>query len=230
MLRYFVVKENSLCLFKIRLLQCRVHPVHDIIKHCNFAVSFMVFYASLCKRIFLGNVVSKPYLLFKWWIALFLLSNQILSLMNHTLHSTGRTNKASKYWIYATHWGHILITIAVNLDAILVFARYTIQRSKIYMNKRHPHYESCHTTLKLSIALTATAYPLALFVTLIYWSFLFDFTQHYNWGLGFYINLAVHALQVRLSSLEKCLWNQICSAFWSTVYIPLLCLIYNDLC
>ena len=74
-----------------------------------------------------GNVVTRSYLIYKWIVALFLVANQILSLTLHSLHSIGHPGRAGKYWIFATHWGLILVVVAFNLDAILVLARYIIQ-------------------------------------------------------------------------------------------------------
>ena len=115
-----------------------------------------------------GNVVTRSYLIYKWFVALFLVANQLLSLTLFSVDSHGHVRKEAKYMIYATHWGFILVTVALNLDAILVLGRYVIQQSHVSMNKRRPHYESCHRTLKLSMGLTATAYPNALFVTVMF--------------------------------------------------------------
>ena len=74
-----------------------------------------------------GNVVTRCYLIYKWIMALFLFANQILSLTLYTIGSSGHPGRAGKYMIYATHWGFVLIVAALNLDAILVLARYIIQ-------------------------------------------------------------------------------------------------------
>ena len=98
--------------------------------------------------------------------------------------------------IYATHWGFILIVTSTTLDAILVLLRFSVERSSVQMEKRKPHYEECHVCLKISIWLTATSYPSALFVTVAFWSFLYDYGQEFHFNLGSWINLSVHLFQV----------------------------------
>lgn len=102
----------------------------------------------------------------------------------------------NKYWIYATHWGYVLITVALLWDAILVLARFSFQNKSTYLRKQNPYFEKCHLGLKLSILLTSTAYPMALFVTIAFWTFLFDFSADFHFNLGGYINLSVHLFQV----------------------------------
>ena len=177
----------------------------------------------------LDHKVTKSYLIYKWALATFLLANQVLSLTNFYVTSVGNRNKSSKYWIYATHWGFILITLAVCLDAILVFARYSIER--VSQRKRNPHYEQCHPVLKISIACTAMAYPLALFVTLIFWSFLFDYNRDFQWSLAAYINFAVHLFQVpKYTYLKKtkCVKYPL-SAFFAPQLLQNLAAIVTDL-
>ena len=86
-----------------------------------------------------GNVVTLSYLIYKWIMALFLIANQILSFILFFLDSSGHPGRAGKYWLFATHWGFILIVVAFNLDAILVLARYIIQvrLSQIVINNTH---------------------------------------------------------------------------------------------
>ncbi len=180
-------------------IPCIFGQVADLKAHYDRAFIESLMKMNVCYSFFAGNVVSRAYLIYKWAVALFLLINQIISLMNNFYHATGSSNRASKYWIYATHWGFISITLAVTLDAILVLARYVSQRERAYKN-HNPHYEQCHAMLKISMSLTATAYPLALFVTLIFWTFLFDFENGMSWSLGSYVNLAVHLFQVHKSS------------------------------
>ena len=37
--------------------------------------------------------------------------------------------RESKYWIFLTHWGFIVITVALCLDAILVLIRFGFEKS-----------------------------------------------------------------------------------------------------
>ena len=159
-------------------------------------------------------------------MALFLIANQILSLTWFSYGSRGHVNRASKYWVYATHWGFVLITVAFNLDAILVLARYLVQQSNVSINKRHPHYESCHGVLRLSMALTATAYPMALFVTLMFWSFLYNFNEPFELTVGSYVNLAVHLLQTIVALMDTFvssrpwrLWHAWCPMLCGLIYM-----------
>ena len=98
--------------------------------------------------------------------------------------------------IFLTHWGYVVITLAVTFDACLVTHRIVKQRSKVFMKRKHAKPEECDWILKLSIFLTAMAYPMALFVTLMYWSFLFDFSAHFVLDKWSYLNLIVHLMQV----------------------------------
>ena len=173
-----------------------------------------------------GNVVTRSYLIYKWFVALFLVANQLLSLTLFSVDSHGHVRKASKYMIYATHWGFVLVTVAFNLDAILVLGRYVIQQSHVSMNKRRPHYESCHRTLKLSMGLTATAYPNALFVTVMFWAFLYDYSQPFVLTWHSYVNLAVHLLQsvivlidTLVSSRPWRLWHAWCPMLCGLTYM-----------
>ena len=70
------------------------------------------------------------------------------------------------------------------------------------MKKRQPFYENSHFLLKTSIGLTATAYPTALFVTLVFWSFLFNYNETFHFNLGSWINLTVHLFQVSIYCKE----------------------------
>jgi hypothetical protein len=127
---------------------------------------------------------------------MFMIANQVLSLWHMEDTSRG-SNKFSKYLIFATHWGLLFIVASLLLDACLVLARYNVENSKTYMDKREPHYEKCHGLLKFSTWLTATAYPAALFVTVMFWAFLFDFNKTFVFNTGSYLNLAVHLFQVK---------------------------------
>jgi len=170
------------------------------------------------------NKVSKAYLVFKWFIALFLFSNQILSFWyNFDKHLN--PDFGEKYMIYATHWGFILITLSTILDAILVLVRYSIERSQVYMKKRQPFYENSHFLLKTSIGLTATAYPTALFVTLVFWSFLFNYNETFHFNLGSWINLTVHLFQTLIALIDTFvssrpwrLWHIWCPMVFGLVY------------
>ena len=127
---------------------------------------------------------------------MFLLVNQIISITDYEFKFRRNPASAEKYMIYATHWGFILIVASTTLDAILVLLRFSVERSSVQMEKRKPHYEECHVCLKISIWLTATSYPSALFVTVAFWSFLYDYGQEFHFNLGSWINLSVHLFQV----------------------------------
>ena len=103
--------------------------------------------------------------------------------------------------IFFTHWGFILITMAVTLDACLVLHRFTQQQSKNALKRRNAMQDDGHWTVKLSIGVTAIAYPLALFVTIAFWGFIYNWKEPFEWGMGNYINLNVHLIQVNLISL-----------------------------
>lgn len=153
--------------------------------------------------LFQGNKVTLAYLVSKWTVALFMLANLAISLWYNFDKFQG-TNNGSKYMIFATHWGLVLIVAALALDAILVLTRFRVQQSKVYMEKRrYAHYEDCHGFLKLSIWLTATAYPAALFISLVFWSFLQDYSRPWAWNVATYLNLAVHLFQVMYYLLLK---------------------------
>ena len=136
------------------------------------------------KSIFSGNIVSLSYLIFKWFFAAILVSNNILTLINYWWNG--------KYWTYATNWGHVLLSLSLSIDAILVLVRFTMQNRT---RNGSPHYENCHFTLRLSRALTALAYPWVLSVTVIYYTALFDFSRDifaYLKSLDGYVDIFVH--------------------------------------
>ena len=106
-----------------------------------------------------------------------------------------------------SHWkilgnGNIYFAPTTFIDAILVLVRYSIERSQVYRKKRQPFYENSHFLLKTSIGLTATAYPTALFVTLVFWTFLFNYNETFHFGMGSWINLTVHLFQVCIYTLN----------------------------
>ena len=74
--------------------------------------------------------------------------------------------------------------------------RFGEERSKAYLYKAVAHYEKNHFFLKLSVWSTATAYPVALFVSLVFWSFLFNYNKKYDFDVGGYLNLSSHLFQV----------------------------------
>ena len=102
--------------------------------------------------------------------------------------------------IFFTHWGFIIITMAVTLDACLVLYRFMLQNSKNSTKRRNAMQDDCHWTLQLSICLTAIAYPLALFVTIAFWGFIYKWNEDFEWSMGQYINLNVHLIQVLIST------------------------------
>ena len=104
--------------------------------------------------------------------------------------------------IFFTHWGFIIITMAVTIDACLVSYRFSNQRSKIFAKRRSALQENCHWTLQTSIFITAIAYPLAIFVTIAFWSFIHDWSHPFNLNLGNYLNLNVHLFQVESSHIS----------------------------
>ena len=107
--------------------------------------------------------------------------------------------RSGRYMIFFTHWGFIIITMAVTIDACLVSYRFSNQRSKIFAKRRSALQENCHWTLQISIFITAIAYPLAIFVTIAFWSFIHDWSHPFNLNLGNYLNLNVHLFQVESS-------------------------------
>ena len=111
-------------------------------------------------RFISGNYVSPSYLVYRCIVALIFLVHHIFSLANY--------QPIDKYYIHATYWGHSLITLAVNLDAILVVARYILQAQGNDEILRH--YEKGHWIIKISMVLTSVSYPWVLSVTAGYYS------------------------------------------------------------
>ena len=74
----------------------------------------------------LGNdvIVGLPYLIYKCLLMLIVLAHQILKMY--------KWGHFGNYFVYATHWGQMLTTIAFSLDFTLVLSRFIIQ-AKIYI-------------------------------------------------------------------------------------------------
>eukprot|EP00093_Oithona_nana_P011995 11995.XXX_520469_520182_1 [CDS] Oithona nana genome sequencing. len=70
------------------------------------------------------------------------------------------------------------------------------------MKRKHARPEECNWVLQLSILLTAMAYPMALFVTLMFWLFLYDFSQPFELNKWSYINLIVHLMQTIVALVD----------------------------
>jgi len=168
-----------------------------------------------------GNVVSLPYLIFKWILAVILVSNNILTLVKYWWNG--------KYWTYATNWGHVLLSLSLTIDAILVLVRFTMQNRT---RNGSPHYENCHFTLRLSRALTALAYPWVLSVTVIYYTALFDFSRDifaYLKTMDGYVDIFVHfittviaLIDTMVSSRPWCIWHA-----WFVTLCGLLYMVFN---
>ena len=83
--------------------------------------------------------------------------------------------------IYLTHWGIVMFSVSLFMDMMLVLWSY------MSPDKQLPSY-----LVYISWALSTTTYCTAGFITVMYWSLLWD------WGDGFpsYSNVFVHFLQV----------------------------------
>ena len=68
-----------------------------------------------------------PYVSYKCILAVVVLVNQILSLQKYPYAINGHLRYFGKYFIYATNWGVLIATLAINLDAGLVVIRYFVQ-------------------------------------------------------------------------------------------------------
>ena len=74
----------------------------------------------------LGNnvIVSLPYIIYKCVLMLTSLTHQILKIY--------KWGHFGNYFVYATHWGQMLTTLAFSLDFTLVLSRFIIQ-AKLYI-------------------------------------------------------------------------------------------------
>ena len=162
-----------------------------------------------------GNIVSLPYVIYKCIVGLIFLINGILSMVQYPYVSGGGTREFAKYFIYATHWGVMLITLSMSLDAILVLIRYISQNQT---KNGIPHYEENHFTLQGSMFLTAVSYPWVLSVTLIYWPALYDWSQEFVWNWDNYLDVYIHLVTTLLALLDTFVssrpWN-----LWHSWYV-----------
>ena len=93
----------------------------------------------------------------------------------------------------------MLITFALNLDAILVLMRYFVQNQ---MKNGYPHYEKSHFALQVSMVLTAVSYPWVLSVTLVYYSALYNFNEEFVWTWDSYLDLHIHLVITLLALFD----------------------------
>ena len=176
--------------------------------------------------------MSLPYLIFKWILAVILVSNNILTLVKYWWNG--------KYWTYATNWGHVLLSLSLSIDAILVLVRFTLQNRT---RNGSPHYENCHFTLRLSRALTALAYPWVLSVTVIYYTALFDFSRDivaYLKTMDGYVDIFVHFITTGslrgfvyiyvfgISSVDFRIFNVRSSHFWCLIFGLFCSVLYSS--
>ena len=91
-----------------------------------------------------------------------------MMILVHHIISLANYQPIDKYFIHATYWGLLLITLAVNLDAILVVVRYNLQAQG--SDKILRYYEKDHWIIKISMVLTSLSYPWVLSVTAAYYS------------------------------------------------------------
>ena len=85
----------------------------------------------------------------------------------HQVISLAKYQPIDKYYIHATYWGLLLITLAVTLDAIIVVVRYILQAQE--NDKILRYYEKGHWIIIISMILTSVSYPWVLSVTASYY-------------------------------------------------------------
>ena len=133
----------------------------------------------------------------------------------------------AKYWIYATNWGQVLMTLTLICDAILVLMRYKVQERLHNKSNFSYDYENCDRfLLKISVALTSVAYPWVLTITVIYYMALFDFSVAFVLTWESYCDIWVHFILTVLAILDTIvssrpwtLWHTWFVAFCGMVYM-----------
>ena len=119
--------------------------------------------------------------------------NDFLSLDDNCEISSSRY-----FWIYFTNWSFTVLVISFLFDSVLVTLRFMKEKKSIERQRKYgdkliiPRYKVFHMGLRISWILSSIAYPVALFITLLYWIVLHKPLRN---PLRIYSNMNLHAIQ-----------------------------------
>lgn len=143
------------------------------------------------------------YLVYKCVVCLFFWSSIV--------YTWSQTTSASTYFVWITNWGICLLCVTILLETFIILAR--------FLNWNPP------TTLMLVSWMTVYIfYTLAVFITILYWSMLYDSSSPPS-----YTNLFVHGLQGVFVPLDQFISNRKweLAKIWIVFPVPVVYLIFN---
>ena len=139
--------------------------------------------------------VNLPYLIYKTIICGYFLGSWI---WGHVQNAKGE--EPEKYWIFLTNWGFGIFVYTVVFDFVLVLVRFfndTFNKNRLDISlKGNKEGKIQRRARKLLWLLTATSYPLAVAITILYWKFIYDFDNPPKEASDKLGNFNVHLLQV----------------------------------
>eukprot|EP00088_Acartia_fossae_P004490 TRINITY_DN11922_c0_g1_i2.p1 TRINITY_DN11922_c0_g1~~TRINITY_DN11922_c0_g1_i2.p1 ORF type:complete len:200 (-),score=30.77 TRINITY_DN11922_c0_g1_i2:54-653(-) len=138
-------------------------------------------------------------------------------MMNHNFQSYSQ--QSWKYVIYLTSWGICTITFAVTVETILTLYIY------IMVSRADKPSDALNRMLHISWGISHATYSAALFISILFWSLLF------NWGEEklSWINFFVHGSQGIYSLLDQFIsarpWDG--GHWWISLPLPIVYLTFN---
>jgi len=157
-----------------------------------------------------GNETAAWYLVYKVAICAFYLANIAYTWYKHDKDHGGTPN-AWKYLIWLTNWDACLLAAALLLDTILVILLAAQRNISDYL-------------LLYSWFFSTAIYSLALMVTVLFWSLLYDYKEAPS-----YSNLFVHLLQSVVVLIDQLVsrrqWRPLTA--WASIPVPMVWLIFS---
>ena len=145
-----------------------------------------------------GDYVSTAYLVYKVILGIYFLTS--FSILTY-LHVEIKRDFAIT-WIYFTHWGHKLIIISYLLNTVLVVIRY-VQEKETRTGTNKKFFETNNVVTEISWALLTMANAVALTITIVYWTVLYDPENQINYSsLQHYDNIDVHLIQTVITLVD----------------------------
>jgi len=157
-----------------------------------------------------GPELASWYVVFKAALCLFYWANLVYTWYKHHIDHGGTPN-AWKYLIWLTSWDACLLGAAILLDTLIVL---------LLAGGRNVSERLLYCSWFFSTAI----YSLALMVTALFWTLLYDYEKAPS-----YSNLFVHLLQSVVVLIDQCVsrrkWEPLTA--WASIPVPLIWLIFS---
>ena len=138
---------------------------------------------------FADDGLSIFYLIYKYVISLYLVVAWILDIKSYVDNGF-----IDFYWIYLTKWSFCLLVFSCVYETILVSIRFVLER-KGNSGERVYFFQNNHYSTMILWALAATANCIAICVTVVYWTLLYERDPEDS-TLEKFSNVNTHLMQV----------------------------------